>query len=174
MARASARCRDMTSLRFMGTVAVFQLPPFRRRCYNRLEGLWKPRNAWRLRKLWNERLARELMGADFIALVAVIASAIVAVSAAYIVKHNANSRFSGMPRNVRITEGYVYYGNQIPRRFEWIRPSIADVIARILVRQEQGQFSRDSALDLISDYVAAVRREDLDEARRIESEFSSV
>jgi hypothetical protein len=118
-------------------------------------------------------VVRELMGADFIAIVAVIASAIVAGSAAYIVKHNVNSRFSGMPRNVRITEGYVYYGNQIPGRFEWIRPSIADVIARILARQEQGQFSRDSALDLISNYIAAVRQEDLDEARRIESEFSS-
>ena len=116
-------------------------------------------------------VVRELMGADFIAIVAVIASAIVAGSAAYIVKHNVNSRFSGMPRNVRITEGYVYYGNQMPGRFELIRPSIADAIERILVRQRQGQFSRDLALDLISTYIDAVRREDLEEAQRIESDF---
>lgn len=120
-----------------------------------------------------KELAQELTRADFIALIAVIASALVAVSAAYTVKLSANTRLSVMPRNVRITEGYVYYGNRMPGQFEWIRPSIADVIARILARQEQGQFSRDDALDLISSYVAAVRREDLEEAQRIEGDCSS-
>ena len=112
------------------------------------------------------------MLSDF-ALIAVIASAIVTVSAAYSMKQSTSMRLSVMPRNVRGTEGYVYYGNQMLGRVEWIRPSIADVIARILARQEQGQFSRDDALDLISSYVAAVRREDLEEAQRIEGDCSS-
>jgi hypothetical protein len=110
-------------------------------------------------------------GLDFVATIALITSAIVTVSAAYAVKNSGSSRFSVMPRNVRITEGYVYYGNRMPGRFELIRPSIADAIERILVRQRQGQFSRDLALDLISTYIDAVRREDLEEAQRIESDF---
>jgi hypothetical protein len=110
-------------------------------------------------------------GLDFVATIALITSAIVTVSAAYAVKNSGSSRFSVMPRNVRITEGYVYYGNRMPGRVELIRPSIADAIERILVRQRQGQFSRDLALDLISTYIDAVRREDLEEAQRIESDF---
>jgi hypothetical protein len=110
-------------------------------------------------------------GLDFLATIALITSAIVTVGAAYVVKNNGSSRFSVMPRNVRITEGYVYYGNRVSGGLELIRPSIADAIERILVRQRQGQFSRDLALDLISAYVDAVRREDLDEARRMESDF---
>ena len=110
-------------------------------------------------------------GLDFVATIALITSAIVTVSAAYAVKNSGSSRFSVMPRNVRITEGYVYYGNRAPGRFELIRPSIADAIERILVKQRQGQFSRDLALDLISAYIDAVRRENLEEAQRIESDF---
>src|ERR1700744_5130434 len=110
-------------------------------------------------------------GLDFLATIALITSAIVTVSAAYAVKNSASARSSVVPRNVRITEGYVFYGNRVPGQFELIRPSIADVIERILVRQRQGQFNRDVALDLISTYVDAVRREHLEEAQRIESEF---
>jgi hypothetical protein len=108
---------------------------------------------------------------DFVAVIVLIASAIISVSAAYTVKQGASSRPSAIPHNVRITEGYVFYGNRIPGRFELIRPSIADAIELILVKQRQGQFSRDFALDLIGTYVAAIRREDLEEAQRIESDF---
>jgi hypothetical protein len=110
-------------------------------------------------------------GLDFVTAIALVTSAIVTVSAAYAVKNSGSSRLSVMPRNVRITEGYVYYGNRAPGRIELIRPSIADAIERILVKQRQGQFSRDLALDLISTYIDAVRREDLEEAQRIESDF---